>query len=732
MNHSVFSRVKALALSLGVLSLLSCGSSTDERLAIAKLKQACLINSDCSEQQVCAFKTCHIECATSKDCEDGARCVAGDRPNKICQKEEEKSCENGSGCLGDQSCAPDLLCRDHCSVDSDCIGEQKCISGTCAEPEELNDEGEITVAEELPPGYVFPCAYHSDCPDEQLCADGSCRARCLFDRHCPLTEVCSDGACVPEGQLFAQCWLHSDCAATEECQQGSCQPLGAGTCTLNSHCDTAGQSCVNRHCECECEADSDCGIGGICLNSCQCDYNTTAYGFFKISNQLDVQELMNTKEIIGSVIIEWEDDTTPLKLDNLKAIRGSLVISQTNPNYAVSMAGLEEIDGELIYQISSLKATLELPLLNRVGGIRWNCESSGMATLSLPSLTSCNGDLVFDSDTDLEGFELPKLAAVSGNFYVRGMSSLTAFSAPLLASVGKGFLYSNNNGILPFLEFPTLGSVGEIFDVANNGELKQMLFPLLGKTGGIGISDNPKLSVLDMPVLESIGGPGMVLTRLPFLAELKLPLLKATIDEGQLTLEELALLSVIELNAIDTIVGRLTVRNIAKLSKFALPSLNTAQGIDIDNCAELNEVELQVNSIGKLGLGVLNNPKLQTIRLDALKQSGAIQINQNKELIEISLAALEIIDAPENIYALNIEGNGNLSKIDSLWKVPNIAASKPYRISNNQTLLECTASAVASYYVDSSAGTNDTSLNLYCSGTCVFTPPLTTSPECQP
>ena len=103
----------ALALSLGGLaSQVGCDSNVDEKIAVARLAESCLVNSDCSAPLVCAFEACHAECETSRDCEPGARCVAAARPFKVCQLEEERVCARTAHSSGTRS--PRLRSRTQC------------------------------------------------------------------------------------------------------------------------------------------------------------------------------------------------------------------------------------------------------------------------------------------------------------------------------------------------------------------------------------------------------------------------------------------------------------------------------------------------------------------------------------------------------------------------------------------------------------------------------------------
>ena len=63
-----------LALStLGIGLALATGCGSDEHKK--RLSDGCVQNSDCDGSLVCSFGHCHEQCAATKDCPSGARCV---------------------------------------------------------------------------------------------------------------------------------------------------------------------------------------------------------------------------------------------------------------------------------------------------------------------------------------------------------------------------------------------------------------------------------------------------------------------------------------------------------------------------------------------------------------------------------------------------------------------------------------------------------------------------------
>src|SRR5438105_8062377 len=94
----------------------ACRGSGDAA-RLAALAEGCTLNSDCAAQFVCAFRTCHVQCESSRDCEPGRRCVEGARPVHVCQLPDEETCTLDSQCRGAEVCGPDGRCRDACDTD---------------------------------------------------------------------------------------------------------------------------------------------------------------------------------------------------------------------------------------------------------------------------------------------------------------------------------------------------------------------------------------------------------------------------------------------------------------------------------------------------------------------------------------------------------------------------------------------------------------------------------------
>src|SRR5262244_487056 len=86
-----------------VAVVLAVACTSDEK-APGELAAGCLVNSDCHDPLVCAFRTCHNACVATRDCPKGLRCVASDRPYHVCQLLSERNCTYNTDCFEGQAC----------------------------------------------------------------------------------------------------------------------------------------------------------------------------------------------------------------------------------------------------------------------------------------------------------------------------------------------------------------------------------------------------------------------------------------------------------------------------------------------------------------------------------------------------------------------------------------------------------------------------------------------------
>ena len=92
---------------------------------------ACALASECSSALVCTMGHCRSECETNGDCPPGARCVRTGPGGNACMLPAESACHVNSDCKDPLVCAPDMQCRNQCTVDRDCVKSAQCSAGVC-------------------------------------------------------------------------------------------------------------------------------------------------------------------------------------------------------------------------------------------------------------------------------------------------------------------------------------------------------------------------------------------------------------------------------------------------------------------------------------------------------------------------------------------------------------------------------------------------------------------------
>jgi hypothetical protein len=477
----------ALVLALGLLgSQQGCNSSADEDIALAQLAQSCLVNTDCKTPLVCAFESCHAECESSRDCTDGARCVAAARPYKVCQLEEERLCGSTVDCPDGLVCGIDGQCRDQCENDKQCVEEQVCVAGTCADRNELDADGQLTPA----PGASFgqegaPCVYVSDCSAALLCRNQACLAECKADKDCGLGKVCQEARCVADGSAPEACAYSSDCATesglrclggacrcmcaedrdcpgAEKCDGCACVPDPDATpaCDYNSDCENSGEICKDRRCACACQSHVDCSEGEQC-DGCGCvpsdaPIDGVVRGTVSVESSLDLSRFRGVVEIQGDLLISGIAlADLGHTFDDLRYVDGVLRVQGTKLAHVVFPA-LEAASG-FVLDGTGLLETVEAPLLTNanlnLNGLPSLKELSlpafesgyvllyqvmALKELRLPSLRELT-ELHVNDSPGVERLDFPELLTIRGQFRYQSpqaASALVAISAPKLAEVG--------------------------------------------------------------------------------------------------------------------------------------------------------------------------------------------------------------------------------------------------------------------------------------------------------
>jgi hypothetical protein len=123
----------------------SCGNSSG-----ANLSANCSINTDCNAPLVCTFARCHEQCAASRDCPSGERCISSPGTGGVCQLSLESTCGAGNVCHGTEVCGADQQCRTPCTSAGGCQAGDYCVmsagSAACYSATNSNDAPTLIMA----------------------------------------------------------------------------------------------------------------------------------------------------------------------------------------------------------------------------------------------------------------------------------------------------------------------------------------------------------------------------------------------------------------------------------------------------------------------------------------------------------------------------------------------------------------------------------------------------------
>jgi hypothetical protein len=472
-----------------------CDSNVDEQLKLAVLGQDCLVNSDCKDPFLCAFELCHAACEESRDCPAGARCVGAARPYKVCQLEEERRCQRNRDCPEGLVCGVDGECRDSCETDAQCVARQSCVGGTCADPDELDEHGQLPVASsQWDRAEGAPCTYVSDCEGALLCREQVCLPECRADKDCPTGNTCEDSRCAPDGSLPSACDYHSECIKEDpgkRCLGGHCLCQCAGprdcptaqtcdgcgcipapdSCRINSDCTTPGQVCRDQRCDWECKKDVDCGSGRRCSGGGCVDaldpVDDIVTGSVQIGSTLQLERYRGVVEIHGDLTFDSiQLPSLGDALQDLAVVSGKVSVSNT-ALLELSLPKLQQAK-EVVLSDDAALTDIDLPSLVHADFSVKNTPL--LATLTLSSLQTSPSISILGAGV-LSAIDLPSLTEI-GELELMQLPALTLLQCERLESVAGSVVLDSLGKDEPVtIALPKLLRVGTVVNEASKGSI---------------------------------------------------------------------------------------------------------------------------------------------------------------------------------------------------------------------------------------------------------------------
>lgn len=201
----------------------------------------CVLNSECSKNEVCLFEVCSPPCEADRDCAAGARCLKT-KDGTACVVSTGAACDAETACPEGSTCVAET-CRITCDGTEDCLADQVCQSGACYGNDTTRDpDGGPCEADETRCGVggrLETCDADGawgdgiECPF--LCSKGECTGDCK-----PEAVDCKDGK-IPLECSAAGKWVEKEeCAAV--CTDGAC----AASCDVGTYeCSTKDRLVCN-------------------------------------------------------------------------------------------------------------------------------------------------------------------------------------------------------------------------------------------------------------------------------------------------------------------------------------------------------------------------------------------------------------------------------------------------------------------------------------------------------
>ena len=350
-------------------------------------------------------------------------------------------------------------------------------------------------------------------------------------------------------------------------------------------------------------------------------------------------------EVDGHVVIE-APNVRALSLAGLRRVGGDLSIDHVRDDTSLSAPSLREIVGRLAFG-SDARGAVSMPNLSAVGALR---DEGALTALQLDALAGVNGEL-FVADRRLPSLRLPALKAVAGDLTLDGglqNLSTTAIDLPVLEQV-NGDLTIDHLINLTTLSLPMIGQVGGDLSIDPGALVALDLASLEDVAGTFEISFAFALSTMHAPKLRSIGARDGRVTSL---------------SVSSTALQEL------DLGALSTVDGGITIASNTELRAMRLPALTSAKSLFIDSSPALEVIEAPgLTSLERLAIE--DTPALVTMSL-----SGLVEVTGSVFIFHCAipdLSGLPALTSVDSFTIFNADRLQDFTGLTSLHRVRELA-----------------------------------------------------------
>ncbi len=383
-----------------------------------------------------------------------------------------------------------------------------------------------------------------------------------------------------------------------------------------------------------------------------------------------------------------------LRIGETPCLSGSLILSGTQAGDA-ALPDLQTIEGDLIIRATSALRSFRAPNLQRVSGSIVIVDSPDLREIELPRLTMVAGDLIIGQagstpagSTSLTRLTLPRLAEVGYALTFRTNPELTALQLPALRRVGGPVTIAGHRRLVD-IRLPAELTFESSLTVAANIALQRLgdLVHVRGLGGDLVVAHNPQLTVLKLDALQTLRGR-LEIHGHERLRQISLPSLQRMDGLSIIDNASLVALAAPRLSTID---GDTEVHGQPLLERLELRGIRQLGGsLDVTNNANLTTIALPAVTSIMGDLGLVDLPKLSTVRVTALQTiRNDLIVQQSGALTDVSLPRLAEVGG-----AVMIVDNAALRALGGLNALA--AVADHIDVSNNAQLGACWPQRLAS------------------------------------
>lgn len=204
--------------------------------------------------------------------------------------------------------------------------------------------------------------------------------------------------------------------------------------------------------------------------------------------------------ILGDVVVTGRTTAELARLDRIESITGSLLLF-ANPEWSElpRFAALQDVGGALSISDNLVLTTIDaFPALERIGGTLYIGEHPILVSIALGDRLTELGGLQLALNPELAAIAgLERVESVAGDFVLEDSGTLTTLELPALTRV-DGSLRLVALPDLRGAEFPALVRIEQYFTVGGTGLAALTGFSALAFVRHTAISDNPRMTELDL------------------------------------------------------------------------------------------------------------------------------------------------------------------------------------------------------------------------------------------